>query len=285
MIQRYAGDKVIALSTDVFPTTISDGATLYTLDTKQEYLKSGSWYLIAGAGNTFNISGQTITGSIISVTGSNIYTGLTNLQPTGGILTAICQNQKIILSGKFDSIPNVVYTTGTQTIDGNKTFLSQLSTPLIFGTLGSTSFIDINGGNLGPNDASIDFSNCQLFDLAVSTSVDWNVKTLNGAKASLDWDNGILNSNWSGTNIIYSRNGFVGPSNLNLISYSTNTGIILSGGYINLYGNTSGSSPSTTSFTLPSSEPIYGGTGNLMGKPVGWIDIYISGVLRKLPYY
>ena len=93
-----------------------------------------------------------------------------------------------------------------------------------------------------------------------------------------------LNSNPSG--YITGLNGrIVSSNNLNLISNNNNTGIILSGGYISLYGNTSGISPMSSLLSLPVSEQVYGDTSYLLGAPIGWIDIYISGILRKLPYY
>ncbi len=87
----------------------------------------------------------------------------------------------------------------------------------------------------------------------------------------------------SGINI--GINGVNSNGNLNLKSNSSLTGMVLSGGYINLYGNTSGTAPSTTLLNLPIAENIYGGTAAFLGSPEGWIDIYISGILRKLPYF
>jgi hypothetical protein len=74
-------------------------------------------------------------------------------------------------------------------------------------------------------------------------------------------------------------------SNLNLISSNINTGIILSGSDINFYGNTSGNAPSTTIFSLPLTESVYGDTSAFLGKPNGWFQIFISGRKAVLPYF
>lgn len=83
---------------------------------------------------------------------------------------------------------------------------------------------------------------------------------------------------------IFAQN-YISNSNLNLISNNNVTGIIISGNDFNLYGNTSGIAPNTIPFNFPVTEPIYGGTGAMLGKPVGWIDIFLSGIKYKLPYF
>jgi hypothetical protein len=50
-ITRYAGDRLVGLSSDSKPTTIPDGATFFETDTLNEFLKvSGSWSQLVGAG-------------------------------------------------------------------------------------------------------------------------------------------------------------------------------------------------------------------------------------------
>lgn len=38
-IKRYAGDKFVGLSTDVKPTSVTDGTTFYEADTGWEYIR------------------------------------------------------------------------------------------------------------------------------------------------------------------------------------------------------------------------------------------------------
>lgn len=46
-LKRYAGDKIVGLSTDTKPTNLPDGATFYETDTLEFYvLTSGSWELL-----------------------------------------------------------------------------------------------------------------------------------------------------------------------------------------------------------------------------------------------
>jgi len=46
-LKRYAGDKIVGLSTDTKPTNVPDGATFYETDTLEFYvLTSGSWELL-----------------------------------------------------------------------------------------------------------------------------------------------------------------------------------------------------------------------------------------------
>lgn len=53
---------------------------------------------------------------------------------------------------------------------------------------------------------------------------------------------------------------------------------------INISGM-SGISPPTTLLTVPVSINVYGSNNILMGNPIGWTDIIISGIVRKIPYY
>ena len=47
----------------------------------------------------------------------------------------------------------------------------------------------------------------------------------------------------------------------------------------------SGVAPGTNTLNIPVSTPIYGGNNILMGNPQGWVNIIVSGLVRKLPYY
>jgi len=56
-IRRYAGDKIVGLSSDTKPVNVSDGATFYETDTLKEYIKSsGSWIRFANTNFTSPIS-------------------------------------------------------------------------------------------------------------------------------------------------------------------------------------------------------------------------------------
>ncbi len=77
----------------------------------------------------------------------------------------------------------------------------------------------------------------------------------------------------------------ISTTNLNLISNNTNTGIIISGADVNLWGNISGSQPSTNTLTVPVSIPVFGATSKLCGEPDGFLPLYLSGRLVKIPYY
>ena len=47
-LKKYAGDKIVGVSSDTKPTNVVDGATFYETDTKKIYIKvSGSWQEVA----------------------------------------------------------------------------------------------------------------------------------------------------------------------------------------------------------------------------------------------
>jgi hypothetical protein len=51
----------------------------------------------------------------------------------------------------------------------------------------------------------------------------------------------------------------------------------------NIIVGLAGSAPSTSA--TPNFTSYYGGNTNALGDPVGWIDVYIAGTKRKIPYY
>lgn len=68
--------------------------------------------------------------------------------------------------------------------------------------------------------------------------------------------------------------------------YAGNGIVINSGaGVLQVSMGLSGVAPSTNTLTMPVSIPTYGSTGKIMGTPIGWIDILVSGISRKLPFY
>lgn len=54
---------------------------------------------------------------------------------------------------------------------------------------------------------------------------------------------------------------------------------------VNAIAAISGSSPSVSSLSLPVSINTFGGLDNLMGRPAGWLQIPISGINYKIPFY
>lgn len=83
-MQRYAGDKIVGLSTDVKPTTILDGATFYELDTKNLYILSESvWTPVtasSGGSSVWSTTGHDIYYATGKVTvGADIRTSLFNI--------------------------------------------------------------------------------------------------------------------------------------------------------------------------------------------------------------
>jgi hypothetical protein len=70
-IKRYAGDKLVGLSSDTKPTNLPDGATFYETDTLNQYIRSaGSWNKVANT--TFeniniNTSGLALSNSTANV--------------------------------------------------------------------------------------------------------------------------------------------------------------------------------------------------------------------------
>lgn len=68
--------------------------------------------------------------------------------------------------------------------------------------------------------------------------------------------------------------------------YGGNGIIVTSGaGNLKLDLGGSGNFPSTNTLTVPVTSPAYGTTDAIMCKPAGFLDVMISGVLRKIPFY
>lgn len=57
-IKKYAGDKIVGLSSDAKPNNIPDGATFYETDTLKSYIKTGAntWNWIANTTFSENIT-------------------------------------------------------------------------------------------------------------------------------------------------------------------------------------------------------------------------------------
>jgi hypothetical protein len=74
----------------------------------------------------------------------------------------------------------------------------------------------------------------------------------------------------------------------NGVSGIQNTQIILGSQQsdkVNFIAGASGSAPSSGSFIIPVSTDIFGGSNGILGTPVGWLDILVSGLGKKIPYY
>jgi hypothetical protein len=99
----------------------------------------------SGAGGGGSGLAYAITG--ISVTGGETLTGLFNLYPLGGV-RIITSGDKVFISGAGIDSSNVVYTTGDQSIDGIKTFLTRsqfYSGAEIFFNSGNSPGVRISG--------------------------------------------------------------------------------------------------------------------------------------------
>jgi trimeric autotransporter adhesin len=72
-IKRYAGDKLVGLSSDTKPTNIPDGATFYETDTLTPFLLvSGSWSEVGGGGAALELYAENPSSPTApSATGSN----------------------------------------------------------------------------------------------------------------------------------------------------------------------------------------------------------------------
>ena len=70
-IKRYAGDKLVGLSSDTKPTNLPDGATFYETDTLNQYIRSaGNWTKLANT--TFDDISLDTSGLAISNSTANI---------------------------------------------------------------------------------------------------------------------------------------------------------------------------------------------------------------------
>ena len=54
---------------------------------------------------------------------------------------------------------------------------------------------------------------------------------------------------------------------------------------LNVVAGNSGNSPSSGSMSLGANLNTFGGSNGVLGVPAGWLDLLISGVPRKIPYY
>lgn len=107
-----------------------------------------------------------------------------------------------------------------------------------------------------------------------------------GSSSGISLSNNLLvsgNISTSGINISGGR--ILSNTNLSLISNNNLTGMILSGSRLCLYGDTSGSAPSTNTLTVPVTIPTYGAVDKLCGNPNGFLVMNLSGRAVKIPYY
>ena len=104
-IKRYAGDKLVGLSSDTKPTNIPDGATFYETDTLTPFLLvSGSWSEVGGGGTALELyaenpvtptaptataTNSAAIGSGADATGNNSFAIGTNTTASGGGSLAI----------------------------------------------------------------------------------------------------------------------------------------------------------------------------------------------------
>lgn len=295
----------------------TDTGAFYPSSNTQKYITSGDVLNISGVlSNRIQNTGIYLLGLVNNISGGGA--NLTNVVFTTGnqfisgnktffiedIGFTIKNDESIIFQIESDSFTYLNWPEGTSFIstEDRKIYNDNQTASINLGA-GISDFI----GNWTKNGNNIlDSSTYLLSGIDGNLSLDWNNRKLsNAGGATLDWANYQLNylgvtvldwfgkqllDNWAATGNFtiqqkLNSNNITSNNNLNLISNNTKTGIILSGNNINIYGNTSGIRPGTTSLTVPVSIPTYGGTTKLCGDPVGFIDVFISGVIRKIAYY
>jgi hypothetical protein len=132
-IKRYAGDKLVGLSSDTKPTNIPDGATFYETDTLTPFLLvNGVWEDISLSGPTGYTGSQGISYSWIRVTAN--YTASSNdgivADTSGGIFNITLPaspsigDSVVIGDGNDWSVNNLtVLPSGSDTIEGATSFI------------------------------------------------------------------------------------------------------------------------------------------------------------------
>lgn len=121
-IVRYAGDRIVCLSTDTFPSDVADGAVLFTADTNAIYLKNaGAWTPISAGGG-----GGASTGYVLGISGvlatsifntgatlsAALATDIANLTTTGATLDARITGLSGALTVTGASLDGRLYSTG-----------------------------------------------------------------------------------------------------------------------------------------------------------------------------
>jgi hypothetical protein len=203
------GSFVDAAHTGSFITTANTGL-FYPSSNPSGFLTSAQ----AGGVQSLNVSGATISG-VVTLTG------------IGGLVISRT-GQTIVFSGGAGgtgsaNLTNVVFTTGTQTISGGKTFASIIDAPGL-SYLGAT-YIDTNAlqmhGSVNGNAVAIDWGNRQLWETNEGATLDWGHRQLTGGP----WDSMGLSVN--GVNVVLtSQTGSFGGSNPVNVVHTTGTEII-----------------------------------------------------------
>lgn len=236
-----------------------------------------------------NITGSNIEASVsLKVSGESVVTGLERLYLKSDFSTGLFVDRVTnqIISGQKTFIHSIV-------ANDNITGLSLDSNTRIL----STNLNSVDWGFVSESvDSSEDYG---LITSSVSESEDWGGQTNNisidwgnhigygkDALGSIDYGNRALSGTWNTQSLkINSGYNINSDGNLNLVSNNVNTGIILSGSRLCLYGDTSGSAPSTNTLTVPVSIPVYGDIDKLCGNPNGFLMFNLSGRAVKIPYY
>jgi hypothetical protein len=275
-------------------------------------------YFSGGAGGTQgSVLGATgITG--ISITGGNSITGMFSINAGTNItLNQIGLNTLSISSaGGGSSITNAI--TGFGTLNYLAKFTSDnsgiinsyafeksgvltstgINTNYVFSLTGSNLVLGTSSYSTGQSYTGVIYQT----GLAINGYQTSFYGTTNMGTFSFNANPGavtlvelpiISGSGMSGVEQSYSLNAG-GQSLLKIyaeyngISGIQNTRIVLGTGqsdrlYINAGAN--GIQPASGFYSIPVAQNIFGGTGAYLGNPVGWIDVLISGIARKIPYY
>ncbi len=244
-----------------------------------------NYNLITAFSGVFNSSGAQIQNQIntlnslskvtsISVTGFPAQTGNINISGLGSITIFTGINNNILISGAAGGGGNPINSplnTGSGTFQFIPKFTSNQSG--IVNSIMSenaTSGIVIPSGVIGALQFFENAGATTAFDLPV---VSGNIAS--GAPQSYAFKiNGVTLFK------VYSEyDGASGIQNIKIIAGNTKSH------RIDFIGGCSGTAPATNSLAVPITINIYGGTGFLMGNPTGWLDVLVSGVAQKIPYY
>jgi hypothetical protein len=227
--------------------------------------------IVSGASISGNVTFTGISGINVSRTGQTVVFSAGTAGNTGaltGVFYPLASNP----SGYINDLSSVVFTTGTQTISGAKTFATQVSIS--------------NGGLSGPTVFSS--SNQLLYDgTNGQVSVDWNNRLLGSGSTNyaLDYGNRILSGAWTISGASLTTGGPYYPLTLNPSGFitSSQTGQFYAASNPNAYISTY-QAIKTLNITglLISGNVIVTGAGNITVTTGSGQAIVISGNTSNL---
>lgn len=162
---------------------------------------------------------------------------------------------------------------------------------LSLGTNGANKFTVDKNGRFGVYNQTADLFygidmtasrfNFILFDTQVGliNAAIWNL----GGSQSLGWSAGVADGGPDASLSRFSAGTVRVSNNIDCTGITVESKLVATGGLINILAGASGTVASTGTYSAPS--VVYGQSNILMGNPAGWLDILVSGVARKIPYY